>query len=129
MSAKLRLAEDRKKGYVKALGDEKKKRKRGRPFTEELRAEESVGVLFFSPSKVQKARELQNAKEASKEREALGKGSRAGASAALKTQKILEAQQKRENRAARAKVRRAEDALKKGRKEQAREAKKAQKQL
>jgi len=91
-SAKLRLAEDREKGYVEALGNEKKKRKRGRPFTEELRAEEGVGVLFFSPSKVQKARELQDAKEAAKEREALEKVSRAEARAALKTQKNLEAQ-------------------------------------
>lgn len=52
MSAKLRLAEDREKGYVETLGDEMKKRKRGRPFTEELRAEDGVGVLLFSPSKV-----------------------------------------------------------------------------
>lgn len=129
LSAKLRLAEEREKGYVGALDDEKKKRKRGRPFTEELRAEEGVGMLFFSPSKVQKARELQDAKEAAKEREALEKVSRAEARAALKTQRNSEAQRKREDRAARAEARKAESALKKARREQAREAKKAQKQL
>jgi hypothetical protein len=58
LSAKLRLAKDREKGYVEALDDEKKKKKRERPFTKEIRAKEGVGMLFFSPSKVQKAREL-----------------------------------------------------------------------
>jgi hypothetical protein len=129
LSAKLRLAEDCEKGYIEALDDEKKKRKRGRPFTEELRAEEGVGVLFFSPSKVQKAGELQDAKEAAKEREALEKVSIAEARAVLEAQKNLEAQRKREDRATRAEVRKAEDALKKARREQAREARKAQRQL
>jgi hypothetical protein len=76
LSAKLKLAEDREKDYLEALDGEKKKRKRGQPFTEELRVEEGVTVLFFSPSKVQKTRELQDAKEAAKEREALEKVSR-----------------------------------------------------
>ncbi len=120
---------DRERGYHEALDNEKKKRKRGQPFTEELRAEEGVGVLFFSPSKVQKARELQDAKEAAKEREAHEKVSRAEARAALKAQKELEAQQKREDRATRAEARKAKDALKKARREQAKEARKAQKQL
>ena len=106
-----------------------RRKKRGRPFTVELRAEEGVGVLFFSPSKVQKARELQDAKEAAKEREALEEISKAKARAASKAQKKLEAQRKREYRAARAEARKAEDALKKARREQAREAKKAQKQF
>ncbi len=57
--------------YREALNNEIKKRKRGQPFTEEIRAEEGFSVLFFSPSKVQKARELQDTKEAAKEREAL----------------------------------------------------------
>jgi hypothetical protein len=73
LSTKLKLAEDREKGYLEALDSENKKRKRGQPFTEELRAEQGVSVLFFSPYKVQKARELQDAKEAAKEREALDK--------------------------------------------------------
>jgi hypothetical protein len=69
LSAKLKLTEDRGKGYLEAFNSEKKKkkRKRGQPFTEELRAEDGVSVLFFNPSKVQKARELQDAKEADKE--------------------------------------------------------------
>lgn len=61
LSAKLKLAEDLEKGYLEAFSTEKMKRNRNQPFTEELRAEEGVSVPFFSPSKVQKARELQDA--------------------------------------------------------------------
>ncbi|KAK3618089.1 hypothetical protein LTR22_026497 [Elasticomyces elasticus] len=129
LSAQLKLAEDGERGYLKALNNKKNKRKRGQPCTEELKAEEGVNVLFFSPSKVQKARELQDAKEAAKEREALEKVSRAEARAALKAQKELEAQQKREDRAIRAEARKAEDALKKAQREHIREARKAGKQL
>lgn len=129
LSAKLKLAEDREKGYLKAFSNEKKKRKRGRPFTEELRAEEGVSILFFSPSKVQKARGLQDAKEATKEREALEKVSRAEARAVTKAQKESEAQQKRHERVARTQERKAKEALEKAQREQIREARKAQKQL
>jgi hypothetical protein len=129
LSTKLKLAEDREKGYLKALNSEKKKRKRGQPFTEELRAEEGIGVLFFSPSKVQKARELQNVKKAAREWEALDKVSRAQAGAAPKVQKELEAQQDREDRAIRAEARKTEEALKKALREQAKAARNAQKQL
>ncbi|KAK5707290.1 hypothetical protein LTR17_020825 [Elasticomyces elasticus] len=114
LSAKLKLAEDRERGYLEALNSEKKKRKRGQPFTEELRAEEG---------------ELQDAKEAAKEREALEKASRAEARAASKAQKELEAQQKRKDRAIRAEARKAKEALKKAQREQAKEARNAQKQL
>jgi hypothetical protein len=129
ISAKLKLTEDREKGYLEALDSEKRKRKRGQPFTEELRAEEGVSILFFSPSKVQKARELQDAKEAAKEREALDKVSRAEARASSKAQKELEAQKKREDRAIRAEAKKAEEALKKAQREEAKEARNAQKQL
>ena len=129
LAAKLKLAEDREKGYLEALNKEKKKRKRGKPFTEELRAEEGVSVLFFSPSKVQKARELQDAKEAAKEHEAHKKISRAQARAGARAQKELEAQQKRDGRAMRAEAKKAGEALKKAQREQTKEAKKAQKQL
>ncbi|KAK3613510.1 hypothetical protein LTR56_027839, partial [Elasticomyces elasticus] len=76
-----------------------------------------------------KARELQDAKEAAKEREALDKAYRTEARAALKAQKELDAQQKRKGRAIRAEARKAEEALKRTQREQAREARKAQKQL
>jgi hypothetical protein len=92
-------------------------------------AEEGVSVLFFGPSKVQKAKELQDAKEAAKEREALDKVSRAEARAFSKAQKELEVQKKREDRAIRAEAKKAEEALEKAQREQAKEARNAQKQL
>lgn len=87
----------------------RKKGKRGQAFTEELMLE-GGGAQFFSPSKVQRARELQDAKEAAKEREALKKVSRAEATVVLKVQKGSEAQQRREDRAMRIEARKAEDA-------------------
>lgn len=87
----------------------RKKGKRGQAFTEELMLE-GGGAQFFSPSKVQRARELQDAKEAAKEREALKKVSRAEATVVLKVQKGSEAQQRREDRAIRIEARKAEDA-------------------
>jgi hypothetical protein len=47
--------------------------------------------LFFSPSKILRARKFQDVKEAAKEQEALDKVSRAEARAAQKAQKDLEA--------------------------------------
>lgn len=52
LSTKLKLVEEREKGYIKALNSKKKKMKRRKPFTEELRVEEGISTLFFSPSKV-----------------------------------------------------------------------------
>jgi hypothetical protein len=68
-------------------------------------------------------------------REALDKVSKAEARAfskaqrELKAQKELEAQKKREDRAIRAEARKAEEALEKAQREQAKEARNAQKQL
>ncbi|KAK4970439.1 hypothetical protein LTR28_000274 [Elasticomyces elasticus] len=125
----LALSEHRKKGYIEALNNEKKKRKRGKPFTEELRAEEGSGAIFFSPSKVKKARDLQDAEEAAKEQESQDKLLKAQDRAAQKAHRELEAQQKRMDRAARAVARKTEEALKKVQKDKQKEAKKAQKQL
>ncbi|KAK4999479.1 hypothetical protein LTR66_001499 [Elasticomyces elasticus] len=70
----LLLAREREQGYIETINKQKKKKKkRGRHFTEDLRAEEGLNVLFFSPSKVIRARELQTAKEATKDEEALDK--------------------------------------------------------
>jgi hypothetical protein len=129
-AARLRLAEEREKGFIEALNNNnKKKRKRGQPFTEDLRAEEGLGALFFSPSKIHRARELQDVKEAAKEQETLDKVSRAEPRAAQKAQKELEAQQRRDDRVMRAEAKKAEEDLKKAQREKDREAKKARKQL
>jgi hypothetical protein len=94
----LSLAEEREKGFIEALNNnKKKKRKCGQPFTEDLRAEEGLGALFFSPSKILRARELRDIKEAAKEQETLDKVSTAEARATQKAQKESEAQQRRDN--------------------------------
>ncbi|KAK3618545.1 hypothetical protein LTR22_026338 [Elasticomyces elasticus] len=129
LSARLELAEERERGYLEALHNEKKKRKREQPFTEDLRVEEGVSVLFFSLSKVQRARELQDVKQAAKEQEARDKVFRAEARAVRKARKESEAQQRRDNRATRAEASNPEEALTKAQMERDREARKAQKQL
>ena len=58
---------------------------------EDLRAEEVHGVLFFSPLKILRARELQDVKMSAKEQDALDKVSRAEAGASQKAQKELKA--------------------------------------
>ncbi|KAK5006208.1 hypothetical protein LTR28_006768, partial [Elasticomyces elasticus] len=129
LSARLALSELREKGYIEALNNEKKKRKRSKLFTEEFRAEEGSGAIFFSPSKVKKARDVQDAKEAAKEQETQDKLLKAQDRAVQKAYKELEAQQKRKDRAARAVAREADEALKKVQKDKQKEAKRAQKQL
>jgi len=126
-ASRLRLAEEREKGYIEALNNKQKKRKRGQPFTEDLRAEEGLDVLFFSPSKILRARELQDV-VAAKEQEALDKVSRAEARASQKAQKELETQRRCDDRGRRAEARKAEEDLKKAQRERDREVRKAQKQ-
>jgi hypothetical protein len=50
LSTELSLAREREQGYLETINNQKRKKKRGRPFTEDLRAEEGLSVLFFSPS-------------------------------------------------------------------------------
>jgi hypothetical protein len=102
-ASRLSLAEEREKGFIEALNNNNnnnnnnKKRKCGQPFTEDLRAEEGLGAQFFSPSRILRARELRDVKEAIKEQEALDEVSRAEVRAAQKAQKESEAQQRRDN--------------------------------
>jgi hypothetical protein len=72
-ATELILAREREQGYIETIESQKKKRKRGRAFTEDLRAEEGLGALFFSPSKINRAKELQAAKDEAKELESHNK--------------------------------------------------------
>lgn len=128
-AAELTLAREREQGYIKTIQNQKKKRKRGRPFTEELRAEDGLGVLFFSPSKIERAKELQAAKDEAKEREAQSKLLGAQDRATQKAEKEAEARQRREDRTARAAAKKAEKALKQAQRQRQKEIKEAQKQL
>jgi hypothetical protein len=95
----------------------------------DLRAEEGLGILFFSPSKVTRARELQTAKEATKDDEALDRLLQAQDRAEKKSQKEVEAQQRREDRAMNVRARKAKEALKKAQRQHLKEVKEARRQL
>jgi hypothetical protein len=83
-------------------------------------------VLFFSPSKVVKARELAAAQESAKDDEVLDRLLQAQDRAQLQARKELEARQKREDRAIRAVARKTKEALNKAQRERGKLAKKAQ---
>ena len=123
----LTLAREREKGYIETIQSQKAKKRRGRPFTEELRAEEGLGVLFFSPSKIARAKELQAAKDIAKEQDAHDRVAKVQDRATQKAQKALEVQQRREDRVARAAARKAAEALKRAEKQRQNEVKKAAK--
>jgi hypothetical protein len=128
-SARADLTEEREKGLLKSIDSEMKKRKRGSAFTEQLRAGEGLGVLFFSPSKVVRARELAAAREFAKDDEALARLLQAQDRAQLKAHRELEAQQKREDRAIKATARKTKKALDKAQRERDKLAKKGVEQL
>jgi septal ring factor EnvC (AmiA/AmiB activator) len=86
-------------------------------------------VLFFSPSKVARARELAAAQEFAKDDEALDKLLRAQDRTQHKAYRELEAQQKREDRAIKAAARKTQKALEKAQRERDKLARKTLKQL
>jgi hypothetical protein len=110
-SARAKLAEEREQSLLQSIGPEKKKRKRGGAFTEQLRADEGLGVLFFSPSKIVRAREPAAAQEFAKDEEALDRLLQAQDRAQLKASRELEAQEKCEDRAIKAAARKTKKAL------------------
>jgi hypothetical protein len=130
-ATELILVRERERGFIETIDSQqkKKKKKRGRPFTENLRAEEDLGALFFSPSKINQAKALQAAKDEAKELESQNKLVRARERATRKAEKEAEVRQRREDRAARAAAKKAEDALQKALRQQQKEAKAAQKRL
>jgi hypothetical protein len=123
------LARERKQGYIETIQNQKKKRKRGRTFTEELRAEEGLGVLFFSPSKIDRAKELQAAEDEAKEHKAQSKLVKAHDRAIQKVQKNTEPRQRLEDRTARAAAKKARETLMQAQRQEQKEIKEAQKQL
>lgn len=64
------LLKSRIKGYQLALKNEQKKRQRQKPLFQQLAAQENGRAIFYSPKKVQEARELQQQQQDAKEHEA-----------------------------------------------------------
>jgi len=125
-ATELTLAREREQGFIETISSQQNRSKRGRSFTEDLRAEENLGALFFSPSKINRAKALQAAKDEEKELEAQNKLLSARDRATRKAQKEAEVRQRREDRAARAA---AMKALQKAKRQQQREAKEIQRRL
>ena len=65
--------------YRQALFNKKKKRRRGKQLFEELRANDGGGAQFFSPTKIQEARDLQTRREEAKVNEKSAKAAKAAA--------------------------------------------------
>ena len=81
-------------GLKKAIGEEKQKRKRGKNLFEELRAEQSTAHVFFSPSKVARARALNEERELAKQQEKEQKEARKVERKLKKQKKQLEKDQR-----------------------------------
>jgi hypothetical protein len=130
LSTENRLLKLRCDGLEKALQNEKKKRQRGKPLQFQLQApEDDGGAVFYSPHKIQQARDLQLEKEraadklkASKELQKLHRQQGKEVK-----QQLLE--DRKRNRAQQQELRRLEAEQKKQEKEESRAAKEAEKQL
>ncbi|KAK3614410.1 hypothetical protein LTR56_027273 [Elasticomyces elasticus] len=55
--------------FMEAFNNEKKRRKRGKQLFEELKAQDGHGATFFSPMKIQHAKDLQQQRESAKQTE------------------------------------------------------------
>lgn len=86
LHTKLAIAKAENNGLRKAVTTEKRRRKRGKGLFEDMREEGDGHALFFSPSKIQLAREKKEAKERKKDEEALQK----------ENEKIVKRQEKEE---------------------------------
>lgn len=59
LTTDIALLRSENEGLRKAFSNKKKKRARGKPLFNNLRAETDCKAMFFSPSKIERAKELQ----------------------------------------------------------------------
>jgi hypothetical protein len=128
LSAKLVLSNLRVKHLGESLHEQEGRKKKRRKVVDELRASGQSETLFMSPSKIQKTRDIALSREREKEQSKQEKEARAQERATKKVQKQIEAQRKRDERAAAAFARKTAAAQNKAAAQAARDAKKAQKQ-
>ena len=62
------ILKSRIKGYQRALQNKQKKRQRHKPLFHQLATTDDSGAIFYSPKKVEQARELQKEQQEAKER-------------------------------------------------------------
>ena len=92
------MLQARLEGLEQALIDEKKKRKRGKGLFEELRGIEGQGAMFFSPSKIQQAKDLQQQKESNHKAKQQEKAAKLQAQKAAKLAERLRIEKRKVNR-------------------------------
>jgi len=66
LSCDLTLSKNREQSLSNALNYKQTRRKRSKRVLKELRSEEGSGTLFISPSKIQRARDIADGREAAK---------------------------------------------------------------
>ena len=116
-------------GLENALLNEKKKRQRGKPLLFELRAPEDGYAVFYSPGKIQQARQLQSEKEAAEELAKASKEQEKLRRQQEKQEKQRLIEERKQIRAANKELRIQEAEQKRRRKEEERLAKEADNQL
>lgn len=107
------------------LARERRHKKRQKRVVKELRAEGASSTLFLSPSKIRRAREIEEGREQHEADTKARKQARKAQQAQDKLHKELELQQQRSEKAAAAQEKKDELAAKKAEKKAAREAEKA----
>jgi hypothetical protein len=123
------LLESRIQGYQRALKNDQKKRQRQKPLFHQLATQNDGGAIFYSPNKVQQARDLQKEQEEAKERETALKANKKLQRQLEKDEKRRLVEQRKEQRVLDKVQREREAAAKKLAAEEAKEAKQAKRQL
>ena len=130
LAAMLEVQQHITRGLHKALDLEKKRRQRGKKLN--LLGEEGGGPIFFSPSKVQRAKALQQAKDAETQQKKDLQAEKKAQQATRKQEKEREKAERatqRENRRREVQAAKAQQAVEIQARKELREAKKAKKQL
>lgn len=112
-----------------AFAEEKKRRQRAKPLFEQLRKDTDGGAMFFSPMKIQEARDLQAQKESEKQQEDARKVEAKRLRALAKEEKQRGIENRKQQRAIAAEARKVAEAEKRATREEAKQAKEASKQL
>ena len=123
------LLEHKIKGYERALQNEKKKRQRAKPLFHQLATQQDGHATFFSPKKVQEARDLQKEQQDAKDREAALKANKKIQRQLQKEEKRRLIDQRKAQRIQDKEAREREAAARKVATQQAKEAKQAKQQL
>jgi hypothetical protein len=129
LNSKIAILTRENKNLTYTVKHEKKRRKRGKALIPQFRALEGEGAIFFSPTKIQQARQLEAQREAKKEAEQAAKQVAKEEQQQIKIAKQEEAIQKKQHREEQRVKKQADQAIAKAQKEQSKHTQKANQQL